>query len=291
MNETQDTTTLVTHARPEISAIEWNGQQYVDSYDYHQQYLSDGDPKKAKHKEHRNFRAVIRSIESYSIYVNHRNIVILSWEQVKLGPAEIFSRLQPYFARRGYRDLILLDATAQAALTHHLDNELSRQMSVAINTAAARELTGQGRLPAELAKRTYRAMLDIGKMMGVSEHIVQEFAVKQVLLDTGLDLQPLLSNAPAMNEVHVEDVMLEPENLAKKLGVRSGILMNKLLAQIGWQHKPNPNSEWKLTKAGERYAVLHPWMRNGKSGYNYKWNVEAVRHELQRLGILPGDAA
>lgn len=290
MNETQLTTNK-TPQDPRV--IEWQGQQYLDSYDCHQDYLKDGDPKKAKFKNHRDYRRKIRDIESYSIYVDHKNIVTFSWEQVKTGPAQELRRLTPLFRRIGHANLILLDATAQLALTHHLDNELSKQMSVTVNTAAARELTGQGRLPAELAKRTLRAYLDIAKMLGCPEHVAQQYAVKRIFIETGTDLQSLLNAAESTQPLAKTDRMLEPNDLAEELGFghgnTAGNRINIFLEQIGWQHKIN--GKWVMTSAGQPYGIDNPWINHGKTGYNIKWRVEAVRNELRRRNMLPPQAA
>lgn len=159
-------------------------------------------------------------------------------------------------------------------------------MSVAVNTSAARQSTGMrpGELPVEMAQRTLKAMLSIGEMLGTPKHIVLSHGVKQALMDTGVDLQPLLIEAPAMENVAAEEMMLEPNNLAEYLGVRSGQWLNDFLAQIGWQYRVKKT--WHATTVGQRYSVLHPWMNHGKTGYNLKWNVAAVRNELQRRNML-----
>ena len=71
-------------------------------------------------------------------YVAQRDIVELAWKRVKSGPIHDLDRLRPLFQATGYYPLILLNATAQLALSHHFDDELSQQVSVTVNTQAAR---------------------------------------------------------------------------------------------------------------------------------------------------------
>ena len=91
-----------------------------------------------------------------------------------------------------HRALYLVSATIQVALWHHLDDETSKQLSVATNTATARQLTGKGALPAEQAQRTVQAIVKVGELIGTPKHVAIQAGVKQARLDTGVDLQPLL---------------------------------------------------------------------------------------------------
>lgn len=68
----------------------------------------------------------------HGLVKNAGNVVELRYSQAD----SIKQGLLQLFKLTGYKPLILLDATAQIALSHHLDDEVSKQMSVAVNTRA-----------------------------------------------------------------------------------------------------------------------------------------------------------
>jgi glutathione S-transferase len=66
---------------------------------------------------------------------NEKERLIRRWEQVTSSlPPDLRQALEPVFRRRGYQELYLLTATAQAALSHHLDDLsiLARHLGVAV---------------------------------------------------------------------------------------------------------------------------------------------------------------
>jgi len=66
----------------------------------------------------------------------------LTWADIKSTKSEGTPNrlsLQPLFQATSYNPLTLLNATAQVAMSHHLDDELSKQLSVAANTLVARQ--------------------------------------------------------------------------------------------------------------------------------------------------------
>ena len=71
-------------------------------------------------------------------------------------------------------------------------------------THTARQLTGRGTLPTEHAMRTLKAMQEIGELLGTPHHILIEAAVKQVLLDTGVNLEAMLVDSPQMTNIEDE---------------------------------------------------------------------------------------
>jgi phage anti-repressor protein len=108
-----------------------------------------------------------------------------------------------------------------------------------------------------------------GKFFNAPLHLVQQELVKYITREIGLDLMPLLSGAPAQENIQPEEEMLEPTELAKQLNVKSGKAMNLLLAQIGWQIQ-QIGGVWRPTPAGELYAIRHAWTseHSTKTGYN-----------------------
>jgi hypothetical protein len=290
----------VQHHDPLMQPIFLDGKEYRTSHYLHRYYQTNS-PNGGKYQQHGHFIRVLKGLETYQMYLETGDLIVLpSYAKAMaifpdFGKTNENKSLRDAFQAINNHTMYLVNDTIQVALAHHLDDEVSKQLSVAANTATARQLTGKGSLPTEQAQRTLQAMLKIGQLMGTPPHIAIEVGVKQALLDTGVDLQPLLVEAPVMDDIAEEDVMLEPTDLAARLQVGTGqagaIAINKLLGQIGWQARPRTGVDWELTAAGKPYASTHAWMRHGKTGYNFKWNVAAVRQELTRRHLLRETAA
>lgn len=277
----------LTLTSPLMQPVSHNGQLYFTSQYFHQQYLANS-PHRGKYAHHHHFLKVLRAIEAYESYVQNRDIIELSWQQVKSSRNPILvSTLEPLFVDRGYQKLYLLNATAQVALSHHLDDEISKEMSVAANTFVAKQAARRSAdlIPDELATRKLSARLDAAKLLGAPLHIAQQEAVKAVLTDTGVDFRPLLRAAPAQDAIAAADKMLEPTDLARELGwgENKGATMNKALGQLGWQVK-KIGGGWEATPAGKQHCADHAWTsgQGAKSGYNLKWRLDDVR---QALGV------
>lgn len=134
---------------------------------------------------------------------------------------------------------------------------------------------------AERGLRVLKVDLEAGALLGVPLHIAQTEAVKDALRLTGHDFTPLLLSAPAQSQIREEEEMLEPTDLAVKLGLGSrGAAVNSLLQRAGWQYR-NDDGIWTATGVGQEYCSRHHWSKGGKSGYNYKWNVAGVRRLLE----------
>lgn len=272
---------------PLMQPILHNGHEYFTSQYFHAQYLANS-PHGGKYRRHYHFLRAIRAIEAYELYVRQENIVELRY-------SEVDSR-NPFwvslFKSIAYNNMALLDATAQLALSHHLDDEVSKQMSVAANTMVARQSRRPAALlPIDIAERTMQGSLRIAALLGAPLHIAQQEAVKLVSKETGLDFRPLLQAAPAQDAIPLAERMLEPTDLAKELGwgENQGRKMNEALAGLGWQVK-KIGGGWEATPTGKPHCVEgHAWTsrHSTKSGYNIKWRVAAVREALPELGISP----
>jgi hypothetical protein len=280
----------LTPLSPLMQPVEWQGQMYFTSQYFHQQYNEQKriEGKPARYREHKNFRQKIRNIENYDKMTTGCNIVELAWESIKSGPAEIFSRFTPLFKAVGYYDLLLLDATAQTELTHHLDDEISKEIAYRHSRSGARQLSQKTSdlLPSELTLRDVKAFAELGQIWGIPPHIVQQETAKYIDTRYGINLRSLLLAAPAQQSIKDNEKMLEPNDLAKALGLSSGMLLNAHLHAAGWQI-PRIGGGWEATPTGKPYCTTHAWVAGNKSGYNYKWNLEAVRDALKARGLLP----
>lgn len=127
-----------------MQPVMWEGQEYYTSQYFHREYQANAGLQ-SKYQQHSHFSRLLRSIEAYDLYVEQGDIVELSWREYKLlknnsyptrGPVKI---LDAMFVATRYQPLTLINKTGQIALTHHLDDEFSKQMSVAANTMVARQ--------------------------------------------------------------------------------------------------------------------------------------------------------
>lgn len=133
----------LTPQSPLLQPVTLDGQTYFTSQYFHAQYQQNT-PGQGKHTRLDSFMRLLQSMEAYGVYIEQGDIRILTWEEVKSlttnsGLVSAIKDLQPIFAAAGYRPLTLLNATAQAALSHHLDDLTSQAMSVAINQHVGRK--------------------------------------------------------------------------------------------------------------------------------------------------------
>ena len=119
--------------------VEYEGQTYYTSQYFHQQYIANSE-QGGKYRQHYHFLRLLRSIETYATYVQNKDIVEITYKRTDSDQSQNgISEFLSLFQATGYRPLTLLNATAQLAMSHHLDDELSKQMSVTTNTIVARQ--------------------------------------------------------------------------------------------------------------------------------------------------------
>jgi hypothetical protein len=90
--------------------------------------------------------------------------------------------------------------------------------------------------------------------------------------------------APAQQNIHPEEVMLEPNDLSKYLNLPSGKEVNKWLENMELQVKTN--GMWVPTDKAEGIYAKHAWKTKYKEGYNIKWRVERLvelKYESDRV--------
>ena len=284
---------------PLMALIHYQGQDYYTSHFFHRQYLANGQQQaQIKYRRYPDFVRTMKTIPAYDLYIQKCDIVELHWiskrQQGKADSALVLqiNKLEPQFHSAGYKPLYLLNATAQLALGQHLDDELSKQMSVAVNTQAARQSLKGTPLstvaPMELATREMRAWLEAASdLFVVPLHIAQQEGVKMITARHGIDFAPLLLAAPAQTGIPDADVMLEPTQLAQALGVESARAMNLLLQRWGLQIR-HTTAGWVATPAGAKISTRHAWVSGAKSGYNLKWRLDAVQ-TIMRTASLAGE--
>jgi hypothetical protein len=277
---------------PLMQPIYLRNIEYRTTHFIHQLYRSNS-PHGGKYHQHSHFIRLLKSLETYYVYEEQGDILMLpSYKKAleiypDMGQINENNALREAFRAINNHTLYLVSATIQVALTHHLDDEISKQTSVAANTATARQLIQKSDpLPSELTLRDVKAFAELGQIWGIPPHIVQQETAKYIDTRYGINLRPLLLAAPAQQSIKDDEKMLEPTDLAKALGFSSGMLLNAHLHAIGWQI-PKIGGGFEATPAGKPYCTTHAWVAGNKSGYNYKWNLEAVRDILWQHGRLP----
>jgi hypothetical protein len=111
-------------------------QEYLTSQRLHQDYHANATERgeKPKYKKHEAFTRVIKSIPSYPILLEHKDIVVIEWKKLKSGKNDVLTPnvrclLSPLFIQNGHRPLTLLNRTAQTELIHHLEDELNQELA------------------------------------------------------------------------------------------------------------------------------------------------------------------
>lgn len=159
---------------PLMQSIAYQCQEYFTSQYFHAQYLANS-PHGGKYRRHTDFLRACRHIPAYPEYLARSDIVSLEWDAIKasidVGKPEWLS-WKSVFRALNWNPLTLLNATAQAALSHHLDDLASQAMSVAINRQAAKTAATAPALPVRTVEQDmafYQSCLDLLRSIGQLE--------------------------------------------------------------------------------------------------------------------------
>ena len=155
--------------------------------------------------------------------------------------------------------------------------EMAEQLKAQLSAAALPQL------PDTDAGVALVAWMQAANLLGVPTHYGQIESVKAVNSRYGVDFAPLLIHSPAMNAIADADELLEPTELAARFGVKSGKEMNCLLRDAGLQVRDH--GQWIPTADGVSLCVKHAWSSGGKSGYNLKWRVAAIRERMRPRAV------
>ncbi len=142
--------------------------------------------------------------------------------------------------------------------------------------------------PRALAPLLLKADLEVSALLGIPLHLAQVEAVKVVMHETGIDYLPRLALAPAQSNIQEDNLMLEPADLAKRLGIKNGEEVNRWLARMGLQEKSG--NSWVPTAKAEGKCAQHQWSTKYKSGYNLKWSVAFIQSFLPEDWKITKDA-
>lgn len=268
----------VSSLNPLFLPVLYNRQTYFTSHYFHQQYQANK-PEGGKYAQLSHFNRLIRSLEAYQDYLGRSDIVELTWEFVKNQGDPIFGLLKSLVEGNSYKPIMLINATAQIALTHHLDDEISKQVSVEVNAGAARRTSSLASLEdsllfANFAFGTLRYS-EASKLKALGS-LGQHYGV------------PVARLLPDYVE---EGLARSLSSLLKEHGVKwSAVKVNPALQALGYlEQLSRPSSTkgevrtfWSVTGAGERYG------KNVVSPHNERetqplWYVDQFSDLLEQL--------
>lgn len=194
--------------------------------------------------------------------------------------SEILSLATQYYALDARETRVeakaFLKEIASAGAKAYLYHMAGYTMSASVNDVKPKETEQLGYL--DDATVVVKRELELHSLFGTPLHLAQIESVKMTETVTGVDLSRLLTHAPAQQDIKNEDVMLEPKELAVRLGFKSAIALNKKLIDLGLQSRIN--GELVATDEALNMFTKHAWKNRGKSGYNYKWNLGFIKSKL-----------
>ena len=137
--------------------------------------------------------------------------------------------------------------------------------------------TGYYQMPAPVqvfpAGSLAAAISDIGdtaaaieKVFAVKHGMAMATASAMVEAKYGIDTKPLKYLMPPEQYPGY----MNPTEIGRKLGGLRAVTINKMLAELGFQHKEG--SSWRLDEAGREYGEEKPFTNHGHSGYTIAWN-------------------
>jgi hypothetical protein len=254
---------------PLMQPVHYNGQTYYTGQYFHQLYRANSDAG-GKYKQAAHFLRLIRSIEAYPFYVESGDIVELTKADAELALAdgEADPNLGSAFKATFGKPIMLINATAQVALTHHLDDEVSKQASVTINRNAASPGKSTELQLAKAASAWLEATLKAAKLLGTDEPMARTIAVDIVNKRVGVDFSRLLAGNT------VEEAPITSTELGREWGLtgKIGEKMNAALRDQGYAEK-NENGDWVPTEKGKPYATVNPFKspHSEHTGYRTLW--------------------
>lgn len=119
-------------------------------------------------------------------------------------------------------------------------------------------------------------------MLKAPAHIIASEMVKHVLNVGGPDLRGTIKELPCSQNIKDDEVMLEPTSLGKHFGLKASA-MNKKLRDLDLQY--HDGTGWIPTEKGSKISTRNYCASEANSwtGYNYKWNLKAVKHLMKEI--------
>jgi len=127
--------------------------------------------------------------------------------------------------------------------------------------------------PEERANIAFKSLYEIAKIAEVPKSFALQECSKMASRASGCDITRLVTQGKYMDNVPDKDIMLEPTELGKHFDL-SGKAMNEKLKELDLQYRHGEN--WLPTEKGKPICERHAWAVKNKSGYNLKWNWQAI---------------
>jgi hypothetical protein len=129
---------------------------------------------------------------------------------------------------------------------------------------------------------------------GVKEGIAYAAAMEEAEKETGRSLDVYKQLLPAANH----DIgVLTPSDISERTALKSSQAVNKTLEELGLQRKETytrksrktgedkTETVWRLTENGKEYGEEYPYVRNGHSGYQIKWNDKVIELIKRKVAV------
>ncbi len=229
-----------------MQPIQYNGKVYFTSHYFHQQYRANS-VDQVKYEALYNFNKLIRSIQAYPLYVERGDIV-------ELTKGKTDSNLESVFKATYGKPVMLINATAQVALTHHLDDEISKQVSVSVNAGAAKQLPAGTSMP--VIAKDARSKLQLAKMFGLQGSKALVAVNSWVGRDHGVNIMEELGVKSLKSDAQSSEIT------GTEIGERAGIPgngtgkaqnVNLALWYLGYLKtvKAGKGNAWEITDKGK----------------------------------------
>ncbi len=238
---------------PLLQPVLYNNQTYFTSQYFHKQYLQNSNER--KYRTLPDFNRFIRKINNFKTYIKNKDIVSLKWDDFSNAECALLIK------SNSYKPILLINATAQIALTHYFTDEVSQQMSVAVNTQAAQQNAALG-MPTNYLEA------------------LQHLVIKEILL---------IENSAKIDELKKSQGHISDAKTATALGkngalVRHNNILTKKLEAISEQSKAldtisESTDSYSLTEAAKilnvqpkkfmDFLAANGWIyrRNGSKNY------------------------
>ena len=216
-------------------------------------------------KQHKN---VLQSIQSLIEETNGlKNQPVKMFEESSYCDKKGESRPMYLMNRDGFT-LLAMGFTGEKALKFKLD------YIAAFNAMEERLKTVKSPEPATDAFKDMRSLATAiqEEFIGVQRSIAISQAIDIAEKVHNVPLQSLKSLLPPAEH---DTGYLNPTIIGQKLGGIPAQIVNKLLAQKGFQYKDGKN--WRLTELGKNYGEEMPYTRNNHSGYQIRWNEKVLK--------------
>ena len=179
----------------------------------------------------------------------------------------------------GQRGATLINESGLYALIFSSKLETAKAFKRWVTSEVLPEIrkTGYYQMPAPVqvfpAGSLAAAISDIGdtaaaieKVFAVKHGMAMATASAMVEAKYGIDTKPLKYLMPPEQYPGY----MNPTEIGRKLGGLRAVQVNKMLEQLGFQHKEG--SSWRLDEAGREYGEEKPFTNHGHSGYTIAWN-------------------